>query len=260
MESPNQPLFRTESNYLFPGVTTPAFQGMLNELINGYGFTYPQICEAASYSMAMVVRVALGLSADRAIVGAIVTDNLSGWVTLASLRHLRNGGSECYLILAGEQDTPSTDFALQLKPLQKMGMQIHHWTSPDQNPEMTALVLKCHALICGLAGSQAAAGKQYDYIINTINELKTPVHCIQMPPGVDRDTGERTGAPVFASSTLSLGAPLAGLHKGADFAGRHYICDISFTNELYTKEGYDLTPLFAEQPVIQVFPATAADA
>jgi hypothetical protein len=62
------------------------------------------------------------------------------------------------------------------------------------------------------------------------------------------------GTGLFASSTLSLGLPLAGLSGGRDRVGRHYVCDVSFSKEIFARAGVAWTPLFAEQPVVQIFP------
>jgi NAD(P)H-hydrate repair Nnr-like enzyme with NAD(P)H-hydrate epimerase domain len=257
METHDQPapLFRTETECLFPGVSSSAFESMLRELVDGYGVSYAQMCEAASYSMAMVARVALGLTADRAIVGALVSDSLSGWVALAALRHLANAGSECHIITVKAPAQAGVDYRLQMKPLEKMGLAVHSWENPDQNTDLSQLISKCHALICGLFSLKGEQEPLYKNVIDLINELNTPVHCIQAPLGINCDSGARAGAAVVASSTLSLGVPLQGLHKAHDFVGRHYLCDISVTKELYLRQGGDLSPLFSEQPVIQIFPA-----
>ena len=230
-------------------------EAIFSELVQTYGITIPQICEAASYSMAMVVRVALGLSADRAVIGALVTDSLSGWTALAAVRHLVNAGSVCQLVGVQLPDPLSEQFKLQLRPLEKMGAELVRWNDASQNPQMSQLVLDCHAVLCGLFSASGPPGAFEENIAGVINELQTPIHTIQCPLGVDPDDGSHRRGAIVSSSTISLGMPLMGLHKAHDFVGRHYLCDISLTRQLYQKGGSDLTPLFAEQPVIQIFPA-----
>ena len=128
---PNKPLFRTETDYSFPGLSTRTFSTVLEELIGSHGLTMPQICEAASYSMAMVLRVALGLSADRAVVGALVGDTLSGWATLAAVRHLANAGSHCKVIEVCPPTALSDQYTLQMAPLVHVGVERFTWNAID---------------------------------------------------------------------------------------------------------------------------------
>ncbi|NLF24414.1 MAG: hypothetical protein GX589_01985, partial [Deltaproteobacteria bacterium] len=121
----------------------------------------------------------------------------------------------------------------------------------------TDLILECHAIFCGLFSPQSQSFDLAPHVIAVLNEIKTPVHSVQCPLGINPDSGARIGAAVIASSTISLGMPLCGLHRAHDFVGRHYLCDISITRDLYLKTGENLTPLFAEQPVIQIFPVTS---
>jgi NAD(P)H-hydrate repair Nnr-like enzyme with NAD(P)H-hydrate epimerase domain len=249
-------LFRTESGHTFPGVSSGTFNSLLSELTESYGINSAQICEAVSYSMAMIIRVALGLSAEGANVGALVSDSLSGWCSLATIRHLANAGTKCHVIIVNKPSPGSETFQLQLKPLEKMKIDIAYWTTPEQTKDFVERIGSYHNILCGLYDQNQPENDFIKSICNTLNELQTPVHCIQAPAGLDVDSGERRSVPLFASSTLSLGIPLIGLQKGRDFTGRHYICDISLSRELYQKANTDLTSLFAEQPVVQIFPLT----
>jgi hypothetical protein len=92
-------------------------------------------------------------------------------------------------------------------------------------------------------------------IIGVLNEGRTPVHAVELPGGIDPNSGKALGTSLFASSTLSLGAPLAGLSAGRDRVGRHYVCDVSLSKDLFDRAGVPWSPIFAEQPVVQIFPA-----
>jgi len=245
-----KPLFRTENDMRFCGVDSIRFREMLQALRDGYGITFPQVCEAASYSLAMVLRAALGLSADRAVISAVINDSLSGWIAMAAARHLINAGSVCQLLALDLPPAATPDFTLQKKPLLKAGARMLRW-SADDNEAVSALS-DCHALLCGVHDPFAAAPVPAD-LIEALNEMQTPIHSVCCPPGIDPDNGARGAAALISSSTLSLGAPLQGLASAQDYAGRHYICDISFDRALYASAGDNLTPLFAEQPVIQIF-------
>ncbi len=246
------PVFRTKTGILLPGFGSANILNMRKALQAEYGITTAQIVEASSYSMAMVVRFALGLSSEGGEVVAIVDDCLAGYTVLATARHLVNSGAKAHIFLGS--DSSSVDLELQLKPLLRTGVPIDPLPAEiSEDSPLAQLIGSSHNLLLGIYKDGQASNPRYNSLISTLNELQTPIHCVEAPNGIDPNTGEQQEPVLFASSTLSLGAPLAGLFKSSDLAGRHYLCDISIASALYTSEGFDLSPLFSEQPVLQIF-------
>jgi len=251
------PLFHSKTGLMFPGLTTADYKELWRELLYDHGIVTTQVVEAASYSMAMVVRHALGLSASGGNVYALVADTLSGWTALATLRHLTNAGARGTVLSAWSR-TPSSELELQLKPLNKLGIPCLPLNEiPEQN--ISNLLASGHNVICGLFDHENIADSSTAGIVNILNELRTPVHCLEAPLGINIDSGQALSCPLFASSTLSLGVPLAGLYYGSQYVGRHYLCDISIPPALYRRYSADLCNLFAEQPVNQIFPLKDPD-
>jgi hypothetical protein len=142
----------------------------------------------------------------------------------------------------------------QLRPLYHSGILFERWERTEQDLEMTAHLLSCHNILCGLYSSALQQTPHLDQAVNILNEIETPVHAIEAPIGIDVDTGLANGVPLYASSTLSLGAPYIGLHTGSDFVGRHYLCDISISHKIYNAANLGIAGLFNEQPVLQIYP------
>jgi NAD(P)H-hydrate repair Nnr-like enzyme with NAD(P)H-hydrate epimerase domain len=250
-ENTSRAIFRTDTGAAFGGASAGEYAELYASLTGEYGISTLQICEAASFSMAMVIRVALGLSANEARVCALAADNLCGWCALATMRHLRNAGSECFIITDREVGAGSVEWSRQWQPLQKMGINAEFWPEFRPPDYFTDLMQSCHNIIFGLFN--LARPPAVEDLVGQLNEIQTPIHCIQAPLGIDIETGERGKHPLFAASTLSLGLPLSGLHAGRDYAGRHYLCDIALTREHYEKFGAT-APIFTEQPVIRILP------
>lgn len=246
-------MFYTKAGLAFPGVTRSKSEELRRELYSEFGITPTQIAEAASYSMAMVVRFALGLSAQGGRVCALFRDCLGGYIALATARHLVNAGCDATLIFTGDDSNPSSELQAQLKTLDRMGLTCTIWNSSGQNEAITELLGECHNCIVGLFDPSKEADPFDSNITDVINEVSTPLYAVEAPLGVDVDSGVSNN-PVFASCTLSLGIPYVGLHPGHEYVGRHYLCDISLTRELYKKVELNLAPVFAEQPVQQIFP------
>lgn len=246
-------MFKTKTGISLPGASPEQLLEMRKRLIEEFGFTYPQLVEAASYSMAMVVRFALGLSAEGGRVACIFEDSLTGWISLATVRHLLNAGSEAELIYIGSQERVSDQLNLQLGPLGKMGCSVTVWTKAEENETIADLLSGCHNSLCGYYDISRAITPFEKNINEVLNELSTPIYTIEGPPGIDPLTGQSQGSPLYASCTMSLGAPLTGFITGNDYLGRHYLCDISLTKELYKVIDSDFSIVFADQPVQEIF-------
>lgn len=247
-------VFQTKAGVQIPGISSADLLKLRSDLLTEVGINTTQIVEAASYSMAMVVRFALGLSAAGGRVSCIFEDTLSGWITLATVRHLLNGGGEAELIFIGDLEKASPDLEQQLNPLDKMGQVVTLWNNPDDNGHITSIIGSCHNCLCGYYELGRPIRPFEKNINELLNEMNTPIYTVEAPPGMDPDTGKSQGSPLYASCTLSLGAPLSGLVTGSDYAGRHYVCDISLTKDLYAKVGMDFAPVFSDQPVQQITP------
>lgn len=209
--------------------------------------------------MAMVVRFALGLSASGGKVCSVAKDNLAGYVALATIRHLVNAGAESQVLLLLDDGGASPELTRQVTALEKLGVFLPDPGNAQEMDGFTEFLKSSHNIIFGLHSPGAPVDEFVTAVSELLNEERTPVHCIEAPPGLNVDDGTALPGALYASSTLSLGAPLQGLSKGKDFVGRHYVCDISFSRALYTKHGSDLTGLFSDQPVIQIFPTASEE-
>ena len=67
-------------------------------------------------------------------------------------------------------------------------------------------------------------------VIEGINRLPVQVIAVDLPSGLDADTGQPLGACIRADKTVTIGLPKRGLllHPGAEFAGKLEVADIGF--------------------------------
>ena len=256
MQETTNTFFIDEANLQIPTVSYATYQSILTALTTTYGLSYTQITESASFSLAMVVRAALAYSAEGAYSVGIISDNLSSWVILAALRHLFNAGASVSVLHIKSAETLSAQLQSQLKILTKQGVEVITVEESAGLPPLAEYLKDSHNVLCGLSDLDRTATDLEKHIIETLNTLQTPVHCVQCPFGLAPDTGAHAATTLYASSTLSLGIPLNGLFIGNDFCGRNYICDVSIPKELYLKTGGDVGRAFASQPVIRIVTPT----
>jgi len=71
-------------------------------------------------------------------------------------------------------------------------------------------------------------------IINAINRLPAPILSVDLPSGLDADTGHPLGRCVRADRTVTIGLPKRGLlmHPGAEFAGKLEVVDVGFPEQV----------------------------
>ncbi len=104
--------------------------------------------------------------------------------------------------------------------------------SPDH---VHQLVRDSHVLVDALLGtgtSSPIAGP-YHEAIQVMNASEVPTVAVDLPSGIDADTGETLGTAVQADLTVTFGNPKLGLFLGAgiDHAGRLHCVDIGIPSQ-----------------------------
>lgn len=210
-----------------------------------------QAVETAGFSMAMVLRFALGHTASGGVLSVFAADSFFGWTAVAAARHLLNAGCELRVLLPQFTTDFSPLFTQLLTPLDQRGATLYGWSSPEWG-EIHGVVESSHAVLCGLADAQRVIAPFHNSFAIQMNESRVPVHCVGAPLGLSPEVTPGVGEKLFASSTLSIGVPLASLKNGSDMIGRHYLCDAGWSSNDYAQLGFTGRPFFCEQPVIQL--------
>jgi NAD(P)H-hydrate repair Nnr-like enzyme with NAD(P)H-hydrate epimerase domain len=274
----NQCYLIKEDGAPVPVVSRAALARGLTECWNSYHLSPLQAIESASFSFAMVVRFALGLSAQDGLVTAIVRPGLAGAVALATLRHLHNSGAESVVIVIDGDSNPVTDslFAESLKTIQALNIGVQYLQNLDTMPAVEDVCKACHTTLMGIVdplSSDKITNPLINSLVEILNDLSTPIHTVIAPYGVNLDSGAITGELLYASSTLSLGAPLSVLVdsksikntcddtdapfslkkcKAIEAAGKLFLADISLPPLVYQGLSPAFPYLFAEQPVVRL--------
>lgn len=280
--------FITKDNLLVTSISLEQQQRLFNQLTSEFGISQLQMVEAGAFSLAMVVRFALGLSAEGGASIGVIQDSLAGAITVAGIRHLTNSGAQSAIFIVSDKVSSDTVIASpslsgaanptleannsdalqslspllrhQLIPLIRSGLEVY-FISPTLPPHsLHELLPLAHNVIVGFGAAdplQPLDTGKMGFLIEALNDAMAPIHCIDYPPGLDPVTGKATSNTLCASSTLSLGLPLRGLIRAADYVGRHYLCDISLPPLLLAEQGLELPFIFSDQPVKQIFPVAA---
>jgi len=244
-------LFHTAKGIRIPGVTVETIERVRRTQAERFDISPLQTAEGAAYSLAMVVRHALGTFAKDGSVITLVGPGLAGAVAAATSRHLLSAGARVTVLPSVMEDSLPKAVANQLSILTRMGASMLPFSSI---PALQPLLAGAHILIWGAYSAEVKSSPVIAGIIELLNESSVPVHTLEAPPGINENSGERSGPLLYASSTLSLGLVLAGLDAAREYVGRHYLCDTSIPHTLYSEQGVQPGEIFSEQPVLQIFP------
>lgn len=145
-------------------------------------------------------------------------------------RHLVNQGGKVKVFLLGKKDEVSGDARINLDILERIGVDILEISHDRDWDKVKVSVTFSDCLVDALLGTGFRGEVSGDMarLIEIINAAGKLVVAVDIPSGVDADTGQIKGKAVMASHTVTLGLPKPGLflYPGAEYAGHLMIADI----------------------------------
>jgi len=237
-----------------PVVTAARMADVDRLAIEAYGITLLQMMEQAGSHLAEVVRRELGGDlVGRRIVVAVGPGN-NGGGGLVAARHLVNRGAVVRVVLARPALRMSEAGRHQLATLLEMGTSccVAIYDLPDE--ELAAALADADLVVDAILGYNArgAPHGEVERLIGFVVRSGRPVVSLDVPSGMDPDTGEAPGVAVAATATLTLALPKPGLlaGAGAERSGRLYLGDLGLPSALYASLGIDVGPVFAADRIV----------
>lgn len=151
-------------------------------------------------------------------------------------RRLVNHGYKVQVCLFAVSTELSVDALTYFSVLQKMGIDVLEIANERDWDKAGIAVSFADCLVDALLGT-GLHGNVSDRLasaIELINSAGKPVVAVDIPSGVESDTGRVTHSAVKATITVTLGLPKPGLYlyPGASFAGEIRVADIGIPVEL----------------------------
>ncbi len=153
---------------------------------------------------------------------------------LVVARRIAAGGGTPSVWVVGDPGKFTGAAERNWKICRRMEVPVHR---VDTDPQALIHALRhCRGVVDGLFGTgltRAPAGP-YQEAIDAVNACGAPVLSLDIPSGVDGDTGQVSGVAVRADATITFGLPKIGdlLYPGCDLCGRLYVSNISFPLQL----------------------------
>lgn len=160
---------------------------------------------------------------------------------LVVARHLFNRGYKVQVFLGCPKEKLKGDAGVNLKIASNMGIKISEITSSSQLPSSeldtneNSTILVDAILGTGARGAPRGILRE---MVNLINKWKGVKIAIDLPTGVNADTGEVTGEAVKANYTVTFGYPKRGmyLYPGMNYSGEIIVADIGIPFNILERE------------------------
>jgi len=152
-----------------------------------------------------VAEEALKIPAQKILIICGVGNN--GGDGFVAARHLLNAGKEVKVSIVGNPDKLKPDPKANLKVLEKLKVD---WKPANELRGFQEVDLVIDSLF-GI-GLNADIREPYLSVINKINQAEKPVLAVDVPSGLDADTGKVLGVAVKAQTTVTFVAPKRGFY------------------------------------------------
>lgn len=173
-------------------------------------------------------------------VGVVCGGGNNGGDGLVAARTLVNQGVEVITLLVGSN--PSLlkgDCRENFRALSALQPEIHVVEGMDHVDPVFARLESCLIVVDALFGiglNRPLEGVHYR-AVQRINELDKPTVSVDIPSGLDADTGAVHGTAVLADMTMTFGAAKRGMTRGhgPDHCGRIEVAEVGFPRQLIEK-------------------------
>lgn len=197
-----------------------------------FGLSEDILMENAGQAVYQVISQELGISGNKFVV--VCGGGNNGGDGLVVARKIHSSGGEVKLLLLDDEARFKGAARKNFEIISRMPVEVTRISSVDS---VRTELLECDGIVDAIFGTglmRKVSGIHRD-VIQLINESQNTVFSVDIPSGVNGDTGEVMGVAVKADYTITFGLPKLGnmLYPGYEFCGQLYVSHISFPPSLY---------------------------
>jgi ADP-dependent NAD(P)H-hydrate dehydratase / NAD(P)H-hydrate epimerase len=212
-------------------ILTPAEAAELDRASQERGITVETLMENAGRAVAeAAVRLAGGRYGKRVVV--VCGKGNNGGDGLVAARYLDGWGSRVTVVLLDRRDAFREPAAVNLTRLERSSARVRPWSSDALARELARVDVAIDAIFG--TGFRGAPEGVYGSAIEALANAGVPIVAVDIPSGVNGETGAADGPAVDADITVTFGAAKPGviLLPGAERAGVVEVADIGFPDDL----------------------------
>lgn len=212
------------------------------------GISIEMLMENAARQVALACRAVLGSVEARRIVCLAGTGN-NGGDALAAARRLHAWGADVRCVATAARDRLHGDLnkrqhdILGRIGIAVAGVEAAHLDGAD-------------LIVDGLLGYSVRGAPRGDteLLIREADRSRVPIVAIDLPSGLDPDSGTPLGVAIRAAVTVTLALPKAGLLRTAstNLVGELLLADIGIPPRAYERFGIDARRCFVDGDLVRV--------
>jgi len=210
-------------------VTAAEMQEMDRLTIESHGIPGLELMESAGKGAA---RMLLAQFADRlkAGVGIICGKGNNGGDGFVIARYLAGQGIRVTVYLLAKTSAIKGDAAVNLKRLAPLSIPVIEIPDEDLFSKTISGLSQHGLLVDAILGTGLSSNVRgfFKSVIDYINRSSTPVFAVDIPSGLNSDTGQPCGTCIRAQATATFALPKIGhfSYPGAEYTGKLEIIDI----------------------------------
>ena len=140
---------------------------------------------------------------------------------LAIARHLCIMGKDVRVYIVGDPKKGSEDFKTNLKIMSKLAPEVLNTINDENFEEFESALKGCETCIDAIFGTGLNRPVEglHKRVIEAMNKFATHIVAVDIPSGLDCDTGEELGAAVRAHKTITFHRMKKGLDISPEYGG-----------------------------------------
>ncbi|GAB6179637.1 NAD(P)H-hydrate dehydratase [Desulfotomaculum defluvii] len=203
--------------------------------IQEYGIPGIVLMENAGLQVIRVIQKLLPQVSEK-VFTILVGKGNNGGDGLVIARHLFNLGAKVKVLLMADAEEFQGDAKVNLTIWQRLGQPVYPVNQVNGINIVKVALLNTDVLIDAMYGTgfHGTVNEKVARVINLINASQVMVLAVDIPSGLEADSGKAQGPCLRADHTVTFGLPKLGLvlEPGASIAGKLHVVDISLPKEL----------------------------
>jgi len=230
-----------------PAITAEEMAEVDRRMMEEFHIDLEMMMENAGRALALQARRMLGTTRLGKI-PVLVGKGNNGGGGLVAARHLHNWGASAEVILSSGEGSMKALAAKQLKILKSIGVRVSRGAGEAE-------FATCALIIDALIGYNQKGDPKGEIgeLVRTANGSGKPLLALDIPTGLDPNTGYPNEPCIKAAHTLTLALPKKGLYarRAKPYTGALFLADISLPRELYREFG-GKAPIFGPNSIVKL--------
>ena len=190
-------------------------------------FGIPSILLMENAALAVVQQIK-----EYAVFAVVCSTGSNGGDGLAIARHLCIMGKDVRVYIVGDPRKGSEDFKTNLKIMSKLAPEVLNTVNDENFEEFESALKGCETCIDAIFGTGLNRPVEgfHKTVIEAMNKFATHIVAVDIPSGLDCDTGKELGVAVRAAQTVTFHRMKKGLDISPEFGGDIAVSYIGIPN------------------------------